>query len=215
MAFVSAADLQKYTGVQLDSEKSLEVYVDSAAEIVENYLGYGLALAKYSTVLNGNGTDEIQLEARPIKTLLRVVINGAAVPPGSFETSNEFLVYRDGVFPGGRRNVQATYWAGFSPPGDVDTGDGGGVLDGGNAGTEVFAVDLDGGNAGFAESGSPLPEIIRGTILRIAALLLTESEGNIGITGKSFAESGSRTFVSFTNFDKYLGPISGYKLIRI
>ena len=64
--------------------------------------------------------------------------------------------------------------------------------------------------AGFSED---LPQIIKLTVLRIAALLQTESNNNIGISGKSFMD-GSRTFTNFTNFSKYLDACSKYKLIR-
>ena len=63
--------------------------------------------------------------------------------------------------------------------------------------------------AGF---GVDLPQIIKLTVLRIAALLQTESNNNIGISGKSFID-GSRTFTNFTNFSKYLDACSKYKLI--
>ena len=63
--------------------------------------------------------------------------------------------------------------------------------------------------AGFSED---LPQIIKLTVLRIAALLQTESNNNIGISGKSFMD-GSRTFTNFTNFSKYLDTCSKYKLI--
>ena len=63
--------------------------------------------------------------------------------------------------------------------------------------------------AGF---GTDLPQIIKLTVLRIAALLQTESNNNIGISGKSFMD-GSRTFISYTNYDKYLIACSKYKLI--
>ena len=64
--------------------------------------------------------------------------------------------------------------------------------------------------AGFS---TDLPQIIKLTVLRIAALLQTESNNNIGISGKSFMD-GSRTFTNFTNFSKYLDACSKYKLIR-
>ena len=64
--------------------------------------------------------------------------------------------------------------------------------------------------AGFS---TDLPQIIKLTVLRIAALLQTESNNNIGISGKSFMD-GSRTFTNFTNFSKYLDVCSKYKLIR-
>ena len=63
--------------------------------------------------------------------------------------------------------------------------------------------------AGFA---TDLPQIIKLTVLRIAALLQTESNNNIGISGKSFMD-GSRTFINFTNFDRYRIACSKYKLI--
>ena len=63
--------------------------------------------------------------------------------------------------------------------------------------------------AGFS---TDLPQIIKLTVLRIAALLQTESNNNIGISGKSFID-GSRTFTNFTNFDRYLIACSKYKLI--
>ena len=215
MAFISVADFVKFTGIVTEKTDVVEMCLGSATEIVENYLGYGLALAKYATTHNGNGTHELQLRARPVQTLLRVTIGGAIIPAGNFETSNEFLVHKNGIFPTGDRNIQVVYWAGFTPSGDVDIGGGDGILDGGNAGTEVATIDLDGGGAIFGESGATLPVVIKNAILRIAALLQTESQNNIGVTSKSFADSGSRTFVSFTNFDKYLSPVSGHKLIRI
>ena len=63
--------------------------------------------------------------------------------------------------------------------------------------------------AGFS---TDLPQIIKLTVLRIAALLQTESNNNIGISGKSFMD-GSRTFMNFVNYDKYLIQCSKYKLI--
>ncbi|MCL2381328.1 MAG: hypothetical protein FWC64_07005 [Treponema sp.] len=53
------------------------------------------------------------------------------------------------------------------------------------------------------------------TCLRIATMLQTEGGSNIGVTSKSFGDSGSRTFVNYTNFDKYLLPIAAYRKIRI
>ena len=64
--------------------------------------------------------------------------------------------------------------------------------------------------AGFSED---LPQIIKLTVLRIAALLQTESNSNIGISGKSFVD-GSRTFINFTNYDKYLISCANYRIIR-
>lgn len=63
--------------------------------------------------------------------------------------------------------------------------------------------------AGFS---TDLPAVIKLTVLRIAAILQTESNNNIGISGKSFMD-GSRTFTNFTDYSKYLIQCSKYKLI--
>jgi len=59
------------------------------------------------------------------------------------------------------------------------------------------------------------PEIIKLTIMRIASILQTESDSNIGVTSKSFGDSGTRTFINTVNFDKYLMQIAKYRVIRI
>ena len=59
-----------------------------------------------------------------------------------------------------------------------------------------------------------IPEQIKLAVLRIASLLMTEANGNIGVTSKSFADM-SRTFVNYTNFDKYLKPLARYRAEEI
>ena len=53
------------------------------------------------------------------------------------------------------------------------------------------------------------PDIIKHAVLRIAALMLEESNGNIGISSKSFADL-SKTFINYTNYAKYLSPLAPY-----
>lgn len=59
-----------------------------------------------------------------------------------------------------------------------------------------------------------MPSAIVMTILQIASLMLQEAGGNIGITGKSFGEN-SRTFINYTNFDKWLQKLAPYKVFRM
>jgi len=68
---------------------------------------------------------------------------------------------------------------------------------------------------GILEDAIEVPDIIQLTIMRIAAILQTESNGNIGITSKQFSDSGSRTFINTVDFSKYLTQISNYRKIRI
>lgn len=59
-----------------------------------------------------------------------------------------------------------------------------------------------------------MPASIKHAALRIAGLMQSEGQNNIGLTGKTIPNEGSRTFYNFTNFNKYLLPISSYKLVR-
>lgn len=66
-------------------------------------------------------------------------------------------------------------------------------------------------NAGFQCDN--IPDVIKVSILRIAALMLQEQGGNIGLTGKSMGEN-SRTFINYTNYDKFLEPLNVLKIVR-
>lgn len=59
-----------------------------------------------------------------------------------------------------------------------------------------------------------VPSDIKLAVLRISALMLSESNGNIGITSKSEYDQ-TRTFISYANYDKYLKPLVNYKSKRI
>lgn len=56
-----------------------------------------------------------------------------------------------------------------------------------------------------------LPSIIKITICEIATLLYLQTNKNIGITGLIGTDGLSRTFINYTNFDKYVKKLEGYK----
>lgn len=58
-----------------------------------------------------------------------------------------------------------------------------------------------------------MPSLILLTILRVATLMMTEGNGNIGLTSKSFADN-SRTFVNYANYRKYLHPLDSLRIMR-
>jgi hypothetical protein len=186
MSYVSVDEFKKYSNVYEESDIQ-QKYVDSAENIVNNYLGYSPVLHNYMSILNGTGTSELQLKARPIRGITGIEINEESVPVTElyFDEDSEFI-YFDKIFPSGKRNVKVQYSAGYGTVPDSD------LL-----------------------NGELLPVVIRMSVLRIAALLQSEGDSNIGVTSKSFADSGTRTFTNFTNFDKYLSPISFYKLVVI
>ena len=55
-----------------------------------------------------------------------------------------------------------------------------------------------------------VPSLVSITILRIATLMLMEAVENIGVSGKSFSDN-SRSFISYTNYSKYLNPLQTYR----
>ena len=56
----------------------------------------------------------------------------------------------------------------------------------------------------------PVPAEIHSTVLRIAALMLQESAGNIGLQSRSFGDT-SRSFVNYTNYNNYLKVCEPYR----
>lgn len=65
--------------------------------------------------------------------------------------------------------------------------------------------------AGWNENN--MPSVIKLSILRIATLMLSETNGNIGLTGKSFSDN-SRTFINYSNYRKYLQPLDILRIVR-
>lgn len=175
MSYVSVQDLQKFTNVYPEDGDTLQqIYLGSATEIIESYLGYNPELQTYTNYFDGNGKNILFLNAKPISILQSVSINGVEQNLNDyyFDGATECL-YTTDKFSSGTKNIKVVYTAGYST----------------------------------------VPDLIKLSALRIAGILQTEQSGNIGITSKSFQESGNRTFVNTVNFSKYLLPLSKYKLL--
>jgi hypothetical protein len=175
MGIVTLEEFQNYTSFFEEGEQQ-RIYIDSAENILEEYLGYHPEEKEYSHLFDGNGADVLQLKARPL-SIIAVRINNDDIPVDNFLPSNEFIYYKNGIFPEGKRNIEIEYRGGY-PAGSV-------------------------------------PELLRITVLRLGALLNTEAKGNIGVTSKSFGDSGTRTFLNNTDYGRYLLPVSAYCLLRI
>jgi len=81
-------------------------------------------------------------------------------------------------------------------------------------GTEVFTNGIDNVEIEYRAGYSTIPASIKLTVLRIASLLLQESNGNIGLTGKSFTDN-SRTFINYADYKKYLKPLDQLKVLKV
>lgn len=227
---VSVADFVKYTGKHVEDSAGLGTYIDSAADIIKNYIGYDPEVSFNTEYVKGHNSNKLQLKHKPVN-LIRKITDYAtgrvlfeakqARSLHDYVTVEEFVSFRDIVFPDGMLVVE--YSSGFGCAGFPFRAIGGGgagtsgwaaVYDCGLSGSEYGDNVISGGRALSAEAPD-MPVIFRQTALRIAALLLTEADENIGVTSKQFGDSGSRTFINYTNFDKYLSPLSRYKLIVI
>jgi hypothetical protein len=186
MSYVKIEELKEYSGAH-DEDNLLQNYIDTAENIVNTYLGYSPTLHNYIQYFDGTGTNELQLKSKPIANIISIEIDGQSIPLSEFYNtfSSEFIYYNN-IFPNGKRNIKIEYDAGWG-----------------------ITVDDD------IINGDYLPRIIRMTVLRIASLLQTESDGNIGVQSKSFADSGTRTFINTVNFDKYLIILSAFKILVI
>lgn len=167
---ITIEDLQKFTNVYPDDANSQqELFINSASNIIANYLHYEPEEKQYTFFIDGTGEKEIEVPAQPITEIKSLEVDGVK--------RNDFLFERNYIFslvpfPKGRRNIKTILTAGYKE----------------------------------------VPAIIKLTALRIAGILQTESNNNIGINSKSFQDSGTRTFINTTNFDKYLLQIADYRI---
>jgi hypothetical protein len=175
MALITLQEFQDYTGICKENGNQ-QIYIVAAENILENYLNYSPVETKYVHLFSGSNSSILQLKAKPV-ILNNVKINENEIPVNEFIINNEFVYYKNGIFPEGVFNIEVDYKGGYSQ----DT----------------------------------IPGLLKITVLRLAALLETEAQGNIGITSKSFADSGTRTFLNNTDYVRYLTPVSSYCLLRL
>lgn len=69
--------------------------------------------------------------------------------------------------------------------------------------------------AGYQGGFSSVPAAIKHAELQIASLMSMEQGENIGTSGSSFDGGNSRTFISYTKFDKYLAKLAQYSVTVI
>lgn len=60
-----------------------------------------------------------------------------------------------------------------------------------------------------------IPAQVKHTELQIASLMAMEMGENIGTTGSTMDGGNSRTFISYTKFDKYLAKLAGISIKRL
>ncbi|MGD9938617.1 MAG: hypothetical protein AB7T74_02325 [Clostridia bacterium] len=67
----------------------------------------------------------------------------------------------------------------------------------------------------YTAGWATVPGDIQEVVLEIASLKAMQAGENIGLTSTSFDGGNSRTFVNYTNYDKYLDKLYHRKLVKI
>lgn len=168
-------ELQKYSGVYVDDTTGQEMFLSSAQNVVENYLGYEIEKKNYTKLYSGLGFKNLRLGVKNISAVATVKIDNVEIGINNILINDDEIILENGNFTKGIKNIYVEFVGGFSD--------------------------------------EEIPSLIKLTVLRIATLLQSESDSNIGITSKSFGDAGTRVFQNYTNFDKYLLPLSRYKLL--
>lgn len=174
---ITLDEFNTYSGNMEDDENTLALkqqLLDSATEVVEEYLGYSLIPDSYTEQYIGTNSNKLYLNKRPIEQVNRLYID------------NKEVSYNDYSF-----NPDCVY------------------LTNGKKFPQNSVIDIE-----YSTCFIKIPSLIKTTILRIATLLLSELGENIAVTSKSFSD-GSRQFVNYTNFDKFLKPLGKYKVFNL
>jgi hypothetical protein len=113
--FITKEQLQQYTSnVPEDTDTMQDVYCSAACDIVTDYLGYSPESTDYKEVLDGNGTKQLQLCAKPVTEVKSVKIDGMDCDVTAFTVQGRYLYRTDGaVFSDDERNIVVTYTAGY------------------------------------------------------------------------------------------------------
>lgn len=67
----------------------------------------------------------------------------------------------------------------------------------------------------YTAGWATVPALIQMAVMEIASLLSLQAGENIGVSSTSFDGGNTRSFINYTNFDKYLRPLSRYKVVRL
>lgn len=171
---ITVTEFQTYTNYYEENmESMLQTYIDSAENIVENYLGYDPTENDYEEIITSIGSDKLYTRIPHISEFSYVIDKDTDEMLTDCISNENYIYDRNGeeVFKEGRK-YKVCYVGGWS--------------------------------------SKEMPADIRMAVLRIASVQLAESDGNIGLSSKSFADM-SRSFMNYTSYDKFLKPLLPYR----
>ena len=182
MGLVTLATWKAYAK-KADGDATLEAlyqtFVDSAEQIVKDYLGYNPASQTYtSETYYGSGTSSLTLKSKPITAIASITVNGVSKTVGDYTIDGERITNKYGEIFGRSDIIVITYTAGLSA-GDTRLGlviltcmDIASLLSQ-NAGDNigVSSVTMDGGNSRtFVNYNDFRKQLARLASLRLARL---------------------------------------------
>lgn len=110
---VSYEDLQDFAGISTDAQSLVELQIQGAQEIVEDFLGYGIEETEKTLTLSGDLDRQLNLGA-PIGELSGLSFDGEEQDLSEFYSSGEYLCRLKAPFPRGERNISVTFTAGYA-----------------------------------------------------------------------------------------------------
>jgi hypothetical protein len=102
---ISIADLEQYTRVHREDTNELQMYIDSATDIIQNYIGYDPEIAFRNEYVSGYGSNKIQLKHKPVSLVYRITdyetgeILFKANLQNDYIISEEFVSFKNTIFP--------------------------------------------------------------------------------------------------------------------
>lgn len=112
---VTVAQFEEYSGsFQADNELLFEAYIQTAQEVVEDFLGYKLEAEDRDLVISGTDTDAVLLGTKAVNSITSVTADGVAADVSAAHVNGEVLYIPDFIFPAGYRNIKVSANCGYT-----------------------------------------------------------------------------------------------------
>lgn len=113
--YITAEQFTQFTGRNAGDEDLLAgMYAAAACDIVNDYLGYNPEESEREIILDGNGTNQLSLDVKPVTAVASIIIDGVAVDASVFAVREQYLFRFDGgVFSSGTGNIIVRCTAGY------------------------------------------------------------------------------------------------------
>lgn len=187
MNFITSLEFTEYTDNHDINSTLSNIYIESAQELIENYIGYPLHAQEITEFITGNDSTYLTLSPYQINsvTSLNYLVSGDAIDITNLSISDRKIYFTDGtVFPSDtEENLILKY----------------------NAGWHITDEDSNG------TSETDIPALFKQTILRIATILSKEADSYIGV--KSVSGSNGSTQYMEISFQKYLSVLEKYRAV--